>query len=138
MNTQQKNVLPWSLIITLGLIALIRPIIKIAGDVFGYTVSPLATVLISVGIAVVWIGVVVMLKVRKPVIVLALSGVAYAVLSIVMALAIQLLAPDLGDSEVAIATLLTSGLIATTIFNAAYGAFLGCVAYGVQKIVARR
>lgn len=136
MNIKQKiNQLPWSLILSLGVLALIRPVIKILGDVFGYDVSPLATVLITVVVALVWIGTVVKLKVKNPVIVLAASGVVYAVLSIAMAVTIQLFAPDLGDDEVKISVLLTIGLIATAIFNLIYGAFLGFIASLLQRVM---
>lgn len=136
MNIKQKiNQLPWSLILSLGVLALIRPVIKILGDVFGYDVSPLATVLITVVVALVWIGTVVKLKVKNPVIVLAASGVVYAVLSIAMAVTIQLFAPDLGDDEAKVSVLLTIGLVATAIFNLIYGAFLGFIASLLQRVM---
>jgi hypothetical protein len=136
MNVTQKiDKLPWSLILSLGLFALIRPVIKILGDVFGYEVSPLVTIIITVMIAMIWIGIIVGLKIKEPVVVLALSGVMYAVSSIVMAVAIQLSVPSLGDSEAKISTLLTAGLAASIIFNFMYGAFLGFVALFIQKVV---
>jgi hypothetical protein len=136
MNVKQKtNTLPWTLIVSLGLFALIRPIVKILGDVFGYEVSSLATMAITVVIALVWVVMVIKLKVKKPVHVLALSGIVYAVSSILMAATIQLLAPDLGNDEAKISTLLTVGLVATTAFNFAYGAFLGFIAMTLQKVV---
>jgi len=138
MNTKQKHdQLPWLLIISLGLFALVRPVIKVFGDVFDYNVSVLATILITIVIAVVWVGVAVGQKVKKPVIVLALSGVTYGVLSIAMAAIIQLTVPGLGDSEAKIPIILTVGLIATTIFNLVYGAFLGFVALMIQKVAKR-
>ena len=136
MNIKEKiNQLPWSLILSLAVVALTRPIVKVLGDVFDYDVSTLATIIITIAIALVWIGAVVRLKVKEPVIILAVSGAAYAVLSITMAVAIQLLAPDLGDDEAKISVLLTAGLVATTIFNFIYGAFLGAIASLIQKVV---
>ena len=90
---------------------------------------------ITAAIAVVWIGIVVKLNVKKPVLVLAASGAVYAVLSIAMAVIIQVVAPDLGDEDAKIAVLLTAGLIASTIFNIVYGAFLGLVASGMQRAI---
>jgi hypothetical protein len=136
MNIKQKtNQLPLRLILSLGLLALIRPVIKLFGDVFDYRVSGLATILITAAIATVWIGITVKLRVKKPVIVLALSGATYAFLSIAMAVTIQLAFPDLGDGDAKIPVLLTAGLIATTVFNLVYGAFLGFIASLVQKAV---
>jgi len=131
-TTQKLNTLPWKLIICLGLFALVRPIIKIFGDVFNYEVTPVATLVITIMIALVWIGTVVRLRVSKPVIVLAMSGAVYGVISILMAVIIQLTVPDLGDSEAKIPVLLTAGLIATTVFNFFYGAILGFIAQGIQ------
>jgi hypothetical protein len=136
MDIRQKiNQLPWSLILSLGIFALIRPVIKVLGDVFSYSVSPLATAIITIAIAITWIGAIVRLKIKKPIIVLGLSGIVYAVLSTVMAVTIQLLVPDLGDEEAKISTLLTAGLVATTIFNFMYGAFLGFVATLIQRAI---
>jgi hypothetical protein len=140
MNTKQKNKsiqLPWPLILSLAAVALVRPVVKVFGDVFNYDVSPLVTILLTVAIAGVWIGVAVKLKVKKPVLVLAVTGVVYAVSSIAMAVIIQLVAPDLGDGEAQISVLLTAGLIATTIFNVIYGGFLGFVASLIQKAATR-
>lgn len=133
--TQKSNTLPWKLIVCLGLFALARPIIKIFGDVFNYEVTPTVTLVITVVIALVWISIIVRLRVSRPVIVLALSGAVYGVVSILMAVIIQLTIPDLGDSEAKISVLLTAGLIATTIFNFFYGAVLGFIARGIQKVL---
>jgi len=136
MKTKQRaDQLPWLLIASLGSLALVRPIVKVIGDVFDYSVSLVATMAITAAIAVVWIGIVVKLNVKKPVLVLAASGAVYAVLSIAMAVIIQVVAPDLGDEDAKIAVLLTAGLIASTIFNIVYGAFLGLVASGMQRAI---
>jgi len=136
MKTKQRaDQLPWLLIASLGSLALVRPIVKVIGDVFDYSVSLVATMAITAAIAVVWIGIVVKLNVKKPVLVLAASGAVYAVLSIAMAVIIQVVAPDLGDEDAKIAVLLTAGLIASTIFNIVYGAFLGLVASGIQRAI---
>lgn len=136
MNIKQKtNQFPWILIVSLGVLALIRPVVKVFGDVFGYNVSTLATIVITAVIAVTWIGIIVKLNTKRPVIVLAVSGLVYAVLSIGMAVAIQLFAPDLGDDDAKISVLLTAGLIASTIFNFIYGAFLGFIASLIQRAV---
>ncbi len=135
MNLKQTlNSISWPLIISLGLLALVRPIIKIFGDVFGYEVAPEATIAISAAIAVVWIAAVVLLKVKQPIITLALSGAVYAVSSIAMAVIVQLSFPNLVSEEAKLSVLLTAGLVASTLFNLVYGAFLGLVAAGIQRI----
>lgn len=134
MNVKTKtHQLPWTVVLSLGLFALVRPVIKVLGDVFGYDVPSFVTMVITVAIAVVWIAIVVKLKVEKPIIVLALSGVVYAVSSVIMAVVIRLLFPNMGDDEVNIPTLLTAGLIASIFFNLMYGAFLGFVAMLIQR-----
>lgn len=135
MNVKTKtHQLPWTVVLSLGLFALVRPVIKVLGDVFGYDVPSFVTMVITVAIAVVWIAIVVKLKVEKPIIVLALSGVVYAVSSVIMAVVIRLLFPNMGDDEVNIPTLLTAGLIASIFFNLMYGAFLGFVAMLIQRV----
>lgn len=137
-TTQKLNTLPWNLIVCLGLFALARPIIKIFGDVFNYEVTPVVTLAITVVIAILWIITIIRLKVSRPVIVLAMSGAVYGVVSILMAVIIQLTIPDLGDSEAKISVLLTAGLIATTIFNFFYGAVLGFIARGIQTALRKK
>ena len=134
MDIKQKiNQLPWRLILALGFIALVRPIIKIFGDVFGFIVSPLAVIVITAVIAIIWILVIIKLKVKRPIIVLAMSGVVYAVASITLAAIIQLAIPNLNDDEAKVPGLLTAALIAATAFNFAYGALLGLIASLIQK-----
>lgn len=139
MNKKQKiSAPPWLLILSLGAFALIRPAIKILGDIFGYEVPSIATIAITAIIAAAWITIVVKLKISRPVIVLALSGATYAILSIFIAVIIQLTIPNLSDEEAKIPILLTVGLIATTLFNLAYGAFLGLIAQFIGKIFSRQ
>lgn len=139
MNTTQKlGTLPWKLIIALGLFALVRPLIKIFGVVWNYEVPAVVVLAITAVIALGWIGAVVKLRVSKPVVVLALSGAVYGVVSILMAVVIQLCVPDLRDSEAKIPVLLTVGLVATTVFNVIYSAILGFIAQGVQKVISKR
>lgn len=134
MNVKQHaGQLPWKLIAALGVLALVRPVAKILGDVFDYNVSALVTVIITAVIAMIWIGLAVRLRIERPVIVLAVSGAVYAILSIALAVVIQVFAPDLGDDEAKVPVLLTVGLVATTAFNLVYGACLGFVASLIQK-----
>lgn len=119
--------------VALGLFALIRPIIKIIADFNDATVAPVATLIISVVIAAVWVCVAVQKKLVDPVKTLAAAGVVYAVSSILMAVIVQTLFPEHKDPETSFAQLLTVGLIATTIFNSIYGAILGMIAKSIYK-----
>lgn len=134
----QIKTLPWKLIAILGLLALIRPAIKTIGSFMGFDVPPVATLSITAAIAVIWIVTVVALKVERPIYVLAAAGAIYAIVSILAAVVIQTITPGSGVSkgeEASIPVLLTVGLVASTLFNLVYGAFLGLIATAIQKIL---
>lgn len=125
---------PWKIIIILGVFALIRPMIKIFGEIYDYEVSPASTLIITAAIAMTWIVTAVYKEFNKPVVTLALCGAVYGFTSILLAATIQLTVSSLHSDEVTVPVLLTAGLIATTLFNFVYGAILGLIALGLQKI----
>lgn len=125
--------LPWKLIVVLGAAALMRPVVKIFGDVFGYEVSAAGAISLTLVIAAAWVYAVVSLKVERPVAVLAASGATYAVLSVLLAVVLQVAVPGLGSQQVNIAVLLTAGLFGSVVGNVIYGAALGVIAEIIQK-----
>lgn len=125
--------LPWKLVVVLGAAALMRPVVKIFGDVFGYEVSAAGAISLTLVIAAAWVYAVVSLKVERPVAVLAASGATYAVLSVLLAVVLQVAVPGLGSQQVNIAVLLTAGLFGSLVGNIIYGAALGVIAEIIQK-----
>src|SRR5690606_21407865 len=79
-NLDQLN---WPLIVGMGALALIRPFLNITGimDLFGRPFGPIfVTILISIA----WLAIVVVAKVRQPIMTLTLTGGAYGVIAFLL------------------------------------------------------
>jgi len=124
--------MPWALIVTLGIVALVRPVLSIL-DVYdsGPLEKPVGPILFTVLIAVVWLSAAVLLRVEKPVEVLALAGVAYGVFALVLNLILNLFMDSAEIPPV-------PGMIGILIFNALEGVVLGVIALGLLRLRARR
>lgn len=123
--------LPWVLIVALGAFALIRPVLSIAGAYdSGPLEKPVGPVLLTVLIAVIWVGAAAALRVPRPVPTLLFAGVAYGVLALLLNLALQ---PFLEDAEVPP----VPGMIGILFFNSLLGAALGLIAAGLQRTLHR-
>lgn len=82
MNTRSRLHRP--LAIGLGVLALIRPAVSIVESVIGISDPAAVPILITIGISAVWIAVVGLRSVARPVLTLVLAGVTYGVLVIVV------------------------------------------------------
>lgn len=131
--------LPLHVLAVLVLIEFIRPTIKIIGSFAGFEVDPMTVRVMTILVAVIWVGTVVALRIKRPVLFLAACGAVYAWLSIAVAVVIQIIAPGSGGDDVpSIPVLLSAGLIGATIYNAVQGFVLGVVASLLQRILRRR
>lgn len=130
--------LPWPLIIILALIAFTRPAIRTIGHFAGFSVDPTMIWAMIFLTSIVWLGIVLALRVAKPVYVLGAAGALYAWISIFVALIIQTIAPGSGEDPPTIAVLLTAGLVSTTIINVLAGVGLGVVAGFLQRVLNRQ
>lgn len=133
---EQLRQLPWKLIFILALIQLIRPILSTAG--FFDDFKPQGPIIATALIALIWVGVAVIGKVREPVKVLALAGATYAVISIAMAVFLQTFFTWSPEETAPIPLLLTAGLISGIVTNVIWGALLGFVAFAIRKAVSTR
>jgi len=127
--------LPWRLIFVLALVQLARPILSTAG--FFDNFRPQGPIIATALIALIWVGVTVIGKVREPVIVLAMAGAAYAVIGVAMAVFLQAFFTWGPEETASIPVLLTAGLIGGIVVNVIWGAFLGLVAIGIKRAVKR-
>ena len=119
------------LAIGLGFFGLVRPVLSIVGAFDGGALGkPVGPVLITVLICVVQVAAVVVGRVRNPVLTLAAAGVAYAIFAIVLNLSLQ---PFLASAE----TIPLPGYVAMPVWNAAQGAVLGLVAWGILRLLGR-
>jgi hypothetical protein len=132
---EQLRQLPWKLIFILALVQLTRPILSTAG--FFDNFRPQGPIIATALIALIWIGVAVIGKVREPVKVLAMAGATYAVISVAMAVFLQTFFTWSPEETASIPLLLTAGLIGGIVINVIWGTFLGFVAIGIKKAVKR-
>jgi hypothetical protein len=73
--------LRWGLIAFLGAVALVRPLLSIAGA-YDFLGGATGRVVVTILIAAVWIGAVVILRVPRPLLTLAAAGAAYGLFTI--------------------------------------------------------
>jgi hypothetical protein len=132
---EQLRQLPWKLIFILALIQLTRPILSTAG--FFDNFRPQAPIMATALIALIWVGVAVIGNVKEPVKVLAMTGAAYAVIGVAMAVFLQTFFTWSPEETASIPLLLTAGLIGGIAVNVIWGALLGFVATGIKKAVRR-
>ena len=134
MKEQLRN-LPWRLILILALIQLTRPILSTAGVFDG--IRPQGPLIATALIALIWVGVAVVVKVKEPVKVLAMAGATYAVIGVAMAVFLQAFFTWSPEETASIPLLLTAGLIGSVVVNVIWGVFLGFVAVGIKKALRR-
>jgi hypothetical protein len=130
--------LRWGLIAVLGAIALVRPLLSIAGA-YDFLGGAAGRVVVTVLIAAIWIGMVVIRRVPNPLLTLAAAGAAYGVFAIVLQqimwnLVLGEVPAEAPDS----APILVISWIAILAINTVYGAFLGLVATVLDRLLPRR
>ena len=130
---EQLRQLPWKLIFILALIQLTRPIMSTAGLFDNF--RPQGPIIATALIALIWVSVAVIGKVREPVKVLAMAGATYAVIGVAMAVFLQAFFAWSPEETASIPLLLTAGLIGGMVVNVIWGALLGFVAIGIKKAV---
>lgn len=127
-----KN-LQWPLILGLGALALVRPMLNVVSaqtEGFDVAAPVLATVLISL----VWIGVVGLFRVARPVVTLVCAALVYAVLSTLLS---GVLSSVLGG-ELEGPLAMPWAIVPVLAVNAVWGAAAGVLALAVQKALGVR
>lgn len=121
--------LPWTLILLLGAVALIRPVLRITGlaGEQGVLDPGVAAIGATLVISAVWVAAVVVSEVERPFLTLVAAGLAYAVLSMVLS---AVLSPILhGELQGPFAhPIAVAGVL---IVNAIWGAVTGGIALAV-------
>jgi hypothetical protein len=122
--------LSWGLPVALGAFALVRPVLSIAGvfDAPGVLRRPAGPLIVTAVVAAVWVGVVVVRRDPRPIATLTGAGLAYAVLAVLLNLALQ---PFLASAEV----IPPAGVIAMLVTNTLQGVVLGTVAWVVLRLL---
>jgi hypothetical protein len=125
---------PWPLALALGALALIRPLIRIVGTRLDAAEPPAVAVLVTLGISLVWIAVVGLTRVARPVLTLVCAGLVYAVLSIVLS---GVLSPILtGELQGPLA--MPIAIVPVLLVNAVWGAVAGLLALALQRVRGNR
>ncbi len=130
--------LRWTLIAFLGAVALVRPLLSIAGA-YDFLGGATGRVVVTVLIAAIWIGVVLIWRVPNPLLTLAAAGAAYGVFTIVLQQTIwNLVFGEVPAEAPDTAPILVISWVAILVINTVYGAFLGLVATVADRLLPRR
>ena len=114
----------WLLAGILGVVALIRPVVRIVASESGYELSPVSPVLLTIGITVVWIIAVVGSRT------LVAAGLVYGVLSIALS---GILSPIL-DGELQGQLANPVAIVPVLLVNALWGLVAGLLALFATKL----
>lgn len=120
---------PWTVIAGLSALALLWPLTGLTG-VLG-TGSPRAFAIIGITAAV-WIGVVGVGRVPRPVLTLTLTGLAYGLVAVALGQLVPALAGFGGPGGSGAAPAWT--VVPALLYNAMWGALAGLAAAGVQRL----
>jgi hypothetical protein len=125
--------LRWWPAITLGAVALIRPILSVVGVYKhpGLLHEPAGPLILTALLSLLWIVVAVALRLESPTLTLTVAGLVYALLALLMNLALQ---PFLDTAEL----IPVAGIISMIITNALQGAVLGLIASLILRLTVRR
>lgn len=126
--TELKH-LHWPLVLGLGALALVRPLVSIVESQLGVGDPPAVPIAITVVITAVWVAVVGLGRVARPVPTLVATGLTYGVLSIVLS---GVLSPILtGRLEGPLVTPIA--IVPVLLVNAVWGLVAGGLAVLVQR-----
>ena len=135
MQRQQQNILsgiPWSLVLALGALALVRPLMSATG-VSAAIGSPWAQLGTTALITAAWVAAVVAAGAPRPFLTLVCTGVAYGVLAIVLS---AVLSPFLlGELQGPITN--PFAMVSVLLTNALWGAVSGGLALAVRAALGR-
>jgi hypothetical protein len=125
--------LHWLLIIGLGALALIRPVMNITGLMEGLG-RPFGPILMSVLISLAWLVIIVLVRVREPLLTLVFTGITYGVFAILLS---AILSPLLTGQLMGPITNPVA-MVAVLITNAMWGGLVGLCALALQAITRPR
>lgn len=121
--------LNWLLVVTLGVAALIRPVVRIVWDQTGTDGNQLVPVLLTIGISVGWIAIIGLSRVREPLLTGVFVGLSYAVFAIILS---TVLSPILlGHLDGPLTR--PFSIIPILLVNGIWGAGCGLLAWGLQR-----
>ena len=130
--------LRWGLIAVLGAIALARPLLSIA-VAYEFLGGTAGRVAVTILIAAVWVGVVVIRRVPNPLLTLTAAGGAYGVFAILLQQVMwNVFLGEVPAEAPDSAPVLVVSWVAIVVTNTIWGAVLGLVATGLSRLLPRR
>lgn len=133
-NTPRTTATPrptvsWPLVLGLGALALLRPLARITGavDALGTPTGPL---LLTGLVTLVWIGVVGLGRVPRPVLTLTLAGLAYGVCIVPLSAVLSTVLTGTLQGPLA----MPIAVVPILVTNALWGALAGLLALAVQRL----
>jgi hypothetical protein len=131
MNKLQQ--LHWPLIMGMGALALIRPLMNITGWM-GAPGRPFGPLLVSGLISLVWLAIVVIFRVRQPLLTLIFTGMTYGVFSFGLGAILSPLLTGEFSGPLARPFILPFALVNLLTTHALWGAVVGLLAWGIQEM----
>ncbi len=129
-STHSLKALDWPLIIILGAFTLVRPATRIVSSQLGVSIWPPLPIALTVGITIVWVAVVILRRVERPLITLVMSALTYGVLSILLS---GILSPIL-DGRLDGPLAHPIAIVPDLAVNAVWGLVAGALALGIQRV----
>lgn len=125
--------IPWSLVLGLGALALIRPLLSITGVTDTLDWSPWLQLTVTAAVSLAWITSVVVARAPRPLLTLVYTGLAYGVFAIVLSAALSPLL--MGELQGPVTN--PFGLVSVLVTNAVWGLLCGAVALAVRSALDR-
>jgi hypothetical protein len=121
-ETQRSN---WPLILSLGALALIRPIARMTGLIYLIGGEGLGSIILTVLISIAWLTIVIRRNVYHPIRTLILAGVCYAVFSLIIGGIFS--TTTFGELQGPLA--FRYAIVSVLLTNAIWGLILGVIAW---------
>jgi hypothetical protein len=125
--------IPWSLVLGLGALALVRPLLSITGVTGTLDWSPWLQLGVTAAVTVAWVAAVVVARAPRPLLTLVYTGLAYGVFAIVLS---AVLSPLLTGGLQGPVTH-PFGLVAVLAVNAFWGLAAGAIALAIRTVLDR-
>lgn len=138
MMDRQTN-LKWGLISFLAVLGLVRPLLSITGTYAVLGGNSWAPVIVTVLIAILWVGVVVIKRAPNPLVTLLATGGLYGVLAILLQQIIwNFFLGGPPEEALSSAPVLVMSWASIVVTNVIWGTFLGLVALGLRRLLPQR
>lgn len=126
--------IPWPLILALGGLALARPLVRIVTDQLDISTPTILPIILTLVVSAIWIIIVGLSRMARPVLILLFAGLTYAVLAIILS---GILSPILtGKLQGPLA--MPIAIVPMLVTNAIWGLVTGVLALLLQRLRGRQ